>query len=520
MIKIKMLSMELYQKRRRGTARLIVLLIMFISTFFQFCSKYWEDHYDIREISVNKNMWEDISNEPRYSLFVNYMLKYKLDSLIRDSKPLTLFIPPDETLAAVQDTGNVIRKLLEYHISPFVFLIRNVNGQKQLLTQSKKYAMIRSSQHGHNYDEVQVTMESPLYLNGKYYELAEPATPKPNLYEVTEIYSQVIKEFIDLQDSVYLDLKASKPIGFDESGNTVYDSVTATVNLFEKYYFPVKEEFRTRAATMILFTQEQYISALDEMASRLGGSFFTHEDIPVSWQFDVLLPEMMEKGLFDNRLNYVDLMVDTLKSVTGDSVVIDHTNIDPLSIMECSNGVAYNYSNFSVPLDLYLNTIRVEGENLVDSIGAGRFAWKEEVTVTGTAVEPVRQTTLTESLVSVDLGRNFSGQYSVQFRFKDVWPARYRLLWRANYRPSGLFAVYINEDKVGEFDTYSLRSTVISVTGTRFSSSSSGFNRKDFWVENIDEFGDVAIRFEYLGTGFSSTNGFNIDYVELIPVIE
>jgi hypothetical protein len=519
MIKTKTLSMKLFLKRRR-TGRSIALLLIFISFFFQYCSKYWEDHYEVREISVDKNMWEDISNEPRYSLFVSYMQKYRLDSLIQDSRPLTLFIPPNESFQTVPDTGTVIRKLLEYHISPSVFLIHNVTSQKQLLTQSKKYVMIRSSQHGHIYDEVPVTMESPLYLNGKYYELEEPATPKPNLYEVTELYSQVIREFIDLQDSVYLDLTASKPIGFDESGNTVYDSVTATVNLFEKYYFPVKEEFRNKAATMILFTQEQYVSALDEMASRLGGSFFTHEDIPAGWQFDVLLPELMNKGLFDNRLEYLDLMVDTLKSVTGDSVIIDHTNIDPLSKLECSNGVAYKYSNFSVPVDLYLNRVRVEGENLVDSIGAGRFAWKQEVIVTGAVVEPVRQNTLTESLVSVDLGRNFSGQYSVQFKFKDIWPARHRLLWRANYRPSGLFAVYINETKIGEFDTYSLRSTVISVTGERFSPSSSGFNRKDFWVENIDEFGDVTIRFEYLGTGFSSTNGFNLDYVELIPFIE
>jgi hypothetical protein len=47
-----------------------------------------------------------------------------------------------------------------------------------------------------------------------------------------------------------------------------------------------------------------------------------------------------------------------------------------------------------------------------------------------------------------------------------------------------------------------------------------GFNRKDWWVENILDFGDVSIRFEYLGPGAQSTNGFNIDYVTLIPATE
>jgi hypothetical protein len=46
-----------------------------------------------------------------------------------------------------------------------------------------------------------------------------------------------------------------------------------------------------------------------------------------------------------------------------------------------------------------------------------------------------------------------------------------------------------------------------------------GFNRKDFWVENLTEFGDVTIRFEYLGPGSQENNGLNIDYVKLIPAI-
>ena len=201
-------------------------------------------------------------------------------------------------------------------------------------------------------------------------------------------------------------------------------------------------------------------------------------------------------------------------------MVIEHENIDPMSRLQCSNGLAYNYFDFSVPLDLYLNTIKVEGEDLVDSIGAGRFAWKEEVEVTGAIVEPVKLNTLYESMVNVDLGRRYGGEYSISFMLPDVWPARYRLLLRSSYRPSGVYAVYVNETLVGEFDTYSLRSSVISVTGERFAPSDNGLNMKDFWVEDITEFGDVTIRFEYLESGNATSNGFNLDYVELIPFIE
>jgi hypothetical protein len=124
-----------------------------------------------------------------------------------------------------------------------------------------------------------------------------------------------------------------------------------------------------------------------------------------------------------------------------------------------------------------------------------------------------------KSIVIVSFPRNYSGSYTVEFFFTNVFPMEYRLEWRANYRPSGIFAVYINDFKLGEFDTYSLRSSIISVTGQRFIPVE-GFNRKDWWVENLEDFGDVKIRFEYLGPGSQSTNGFNIDYVALIPAVE
>jgi len=50
----------------------------------------------------------------------------------------------------------------------------------------------------------------------------------------------------------------------------VYDSVTGVVNKFERDFFPVSQEFRSEAATFILFTQDQYLDALDQMALNLG----------------------------------------------------------------------------------------------------------------------------------------------------------------------------------------------------------------------------------------------------------
>jgi hypothetical protein len=209
-------------------------------------------------------------------------------------------------------------------------------------------------------------------------------------------------------------------------------------------------------------------------------------------------------------------------SVTGDTVVIDPSQINPDSRYECSNGLVYQYYEYTVDKDLYQGEIRIEGEDLVDSIGAGTFIWKEDVISSGLVVTPTKLAALEASrgaILNISFPRNYSGDYALEFEFKNVFPRKYRLLWKANYRPSGLFAIYINDQKIDQFDTYNLKQSVLSVTGERFFPEN-GYNKKDWWVENISEFGDVKIRLEYLGPGAVKSNGLNIDYLALIPEIE
>jgi hypothetical protein len=107
---------------------------------------------------------------------------------------------------------------------------------------------------------------------------------------------------------------------------------------------------------------------------------------------------------------------------------------------------------------------------------------------------------------------------------------RYRLEWGASYRPSGLYSVYVNDqllerkDRFGrtitEFDTYNLRQPVLSVDGVTRFLPSDNFNKVDYYVENVTDFGEVNIRFEYMDPGSASENGFNIDFVALVPAEE
>jgi hypothetical protein len=189
--------------------------------------------------------------------------------------------------------------------------------------------------------------------------------------------------------------------------------------------------------------------------------------------------------------------------------------------------------DFTVPKELYVGEIRMEGEDLIDSIGDNTFLWKSDVIITGSIASPEKQRTKDASegaLVNVNFPRKYEGEYSVEFQFTNVFPMRYRLEWRLSYRPSGLYAVYVNDqrlerkDRFGrtilEIDTYSLRNAVLSVDGVTRFVPNNNFNKVDYYVDHLTNFGDVKVRFEYLSPGEAQLNGFNIDYVALVPVEE
>jgi hypothetical protein len=449
------------------------------------------------------------------------------------SNSKTLFIPSNEAIkeyVSTADTTDFIRTI-KYHISVTFLQIRSVESKRKLLTLSDKYALIENHNNQYTYDGIEVIYSSNLFKDGKYYLISEVAKPKPNLYEFIKYNNSLIGEYIDDQDTIILDLEQSKPIDFDEQGQTIYDSVTIIKNLFEEKFFPVKQEFRERSATIIIPRITQYNQALDEMAQNLGGQYSTYQDIPEKWQLNVLIPILLNKGVYGGLLDSYDFFTKSkMQNIIGDSVLIDF-EIDPASKFICSNGITYEYASFSIEDSLYKGEKIIEAESLVDSIGFHRYTWNKSVKVSGrTDFQPtqlyVKDYASNDTVVDVSFETNFTGKYTVEITFTDIFPGEYQLIWRSNYRTSGVYAVYINGEKpldVGgiqhtEFDTYTLNGPIFSVILGKKFWPEKGFNQKDFLVTNLTEFGDVVLKLEYLRPGLGTDLGLNIDFVELIPM--
>ncbi|MFN2396662.1 MAG: hypothetical protein ABR597_13350, partial [Bacteroidales bacterium] len=124
---------------------------------------------------------------------------------------------------------------------------------------------------------------------------------------------------------------------------------------------------------------------LSEMALDLNIPGYTdYSDIPDIWQKNVLVPHLLEQGVFQNMLEPEAFMLkanqDTvkLKNILGDSIPIFYTPVDKVI---ASNGYSYNYQDFQIPDSLYKRTEKFEAEWLTDESGVNRYSWNERVIV-------------------------------------------------------------------------------------------------------------------------------------------
>jgi hypothetical protein len=508
------------------------IIFIFTSIFFVGCEeRVWNDHYYDQPETVDQNMWDVIQGEEQFSVYAGMIRDFNYDTLFLDNNPYTLFIPTNEALNAFLDTGSVTNNILDYHISQHFIQSVSISGKQKIQTLGEKFALFEKAGNEAALDGIPLEFESPLYRNGKYFTMESMAMPKPNLYEFFAVYNPVLRDYIDSQDSVVLDKELSRPIGFDEFGNTEYDTVSLTFNLFEEEFFPVSEEFRYKTATIVFPLEDDYNMALNEMAQSIGGDYQDHTDIPLKWQNEVLIPYLLDHGVFENMVEEYEFILspgeDTLKmkNILGDSVVIEY---EPADKVLCSNGYAYNYSSFRVPDTLFSGSYRQEGEWLLQRIGANSYAWNEEVTVISDISYPVVRELIpaasNDSILKVNFDKGYEGNYSVEFKIGSLFPRKYLMVVRTHMYVGGIFDIYVNDDDepVMTMDWYDYvrnREIWFSVTGKVYKPEGA-FNKFDCLIENDVAYGETTIRFVYTGSGNVQSNGLVIDYIDFLPYDE
>ena len=504
-----------------------ILVGIFILLIFG-CTKEWEDYYDVYPETVNENVWDAIQKNGQTSKFVQYLKESQLDTLFLSDISYTIFVPSNSAIDEYLSGASIDTTLLKYHIASHFIQSGNIQGKRKIQTLTSKFALFERVGADVNIDGITIKEESPLYLNGKFYILDKVAAPRPNLYQFYAETNPILGRYIDDQDSIILDKERSKPLGFNDKGETIYDTVSIIYNKFEYKYFPVKHEFRNATSTIVFPLAEDYNSALDVMAVSLGAGYTSHTDIPEEWQYNILIPHLLEQGVFLNMIEPEEFIweseLDTLKllNVLGDSVVI---NYKPTDKTICSNGYAYNYTNFEIPDSLYSGSTKLEAEWLTNETGVNKYAWNDSVKVrSDISISPLQELVLNASndtIVRVLFPKGYTGKYSVEFKSPSLFPRKYVMVVRTHMDIGGIYDIYVNDALVKTFDYYDYiryRGIMFSVTGSRYLPTGR-FNSFDMYVDNIHEYGKAKIRFEYKQPGAVLTNGLVIDYIDFLPAV-
>lgn len=507
----------------------LILMLGLAPGIITSCSKDWEEHYENYPQTVDGNIWDELQSDSRFSDFVSIINEAEMDTLFLSDNPYTILAPTNDAIAEYQGLDAFNETTLAYHFCSHFVNTSNINGKRQIQTLTEKFALYEKKGSEVFIDGEKVSEESPLYKNGRIFTMNRVMEPKPNLYEYYEYTNPVFTAYIDSQDTIIIDAEKSIPLGFDEYGNTVFDTVSEIGNKFEMEYFPIKHEFRTLSGTVVFPQEEDYQQALNIMAEALGGDYNDYTDIPLDWQEKTLIPHLLIHGVFLNRIEPEEFEwrtpTDTLKlmNILGDSVQITYVPIDQSL---CSNGYAYNYEEFIIPDSLYQGDIKMEAEDLLYSTGLNKYAWEEGVTVNSDiALSPLQELipeASNDSVVRVLFPPQYEGAFSVEFNSPTLFPRRYILEIGTHMDFGGIYDIYVNDELVETFDYYDYilgRGVIRSVTGDRFKPRGR-FNAFDMWVDNILEYGKARIRIEYTGPSFVANNGFVVDYFKFTPAPE
>jgi hypothetical protein len=410
-------------------------------------------------------------------------------------------------------------------------------GSDKLQTLDEKYVSFERYNNTSLFDGVPLEFESPLYRNGKYFVMENISKPRPNLFEYFAVTNPIFKSYILSLDSVILDKEESRPIGFNDEGQTIYDTVSVIYNEFEDQYFPIREEFRNKTATIVFPKAEDYNAALDVMAETIGDIYQDYKDIPTIWQTDVLIPYLLEHGVFENSLTEVDFVKtgapkDTLKlkNILGDSINIEYEVVDKFI---CSNGVAFNYKNFQIPDTLFNGAIRIEAEWYVEETGVNKYSWREKLTNVSSSKPfiPFADSipfASNDSILRVQFGPGYTGSFTLDLKIDNLFPRKYLMVVKSHRNFGGIYEVYLNNELIRTIDyhdffTSTYRYYYLSVTGDRiyYDNLHPEYVKWDAFATNTQPYGDATLTFKYIGPAETVlAPALLLDYIDFIPYNE
>lgn len=317
------------------------------------CQSEWDKHYLLDDNKTGENanatIWEYIAGNPAYSEFVALAKASGMDSVLTKDQQMTLWIPDNESMAAVagladEEKGALIRNHLNYTA---VKATRFADGQR-LKTLAAKNVYLTGNTGVWTIDHHAITPDVMYCNNGVIHEIKGVLTPRKNIFEhlatLGDEYSTVRDTILNSCVKTFRpDL--SFPLGVDDVGNTIYDSVFIYVSKWLAMG-DIREE--NEEFTMFLPDNEKIRKVYEEVRTYYPEIEAKDSLLINNWIYRALVYEGKIEDYTAKK---------SIKSAFGLEWRTDIQQVNTAARRELSNGYIYPVDYFRVPHFLFLKEV-------------------------------------------------------------------------------------------------------------------------------------------------------------------
>lgn len=343
------------------------MLTVMSASFLVSCDDSWTDHYKNSETKITNDQVVIVDVETQSYLesrddlseMYSFLKDNGIFETMNEKKQLhTLFMVLDKDFVSVDaEKSDYIAKS---HVTDISISPSNLYNGERILMWHGKYISVSIDTssvgstigsiaiNGIHVEQVIKTSDGYIYVLGKMIE-----TPQP-LYEVinglSDDYS-IFKGMVMEQNVLNFDKSNSKPIGVDNTGNTIYDSVFIITNpFFDTKSFDLTSESLT--ATVMIPSNEVINKAMADAKKKL-----------IDWEMtrdtNILKKWILEVAFF-NKLYTPDSIasITDISSIYGRQWRNTVQQVDTEKPIYMSNGIAYKVKWMKIPNNILMYRLK------------------------------------------------------------------------------------------------------------------------------------------------------------------
>jgi hypothetical protein len=239
-----------------------------------------------------------------------------------------------------------------YHANYLAFGMNDLRPGLRIQCLNNIYITIGSKDDGDYVNDAKI-LSSKKFKNGVVYEISELMRPRTNIFEFIQMLGDeysVIRDSILCNNTRLFDKANSIPIGVDQTGNTVYDSIFYISNpLFDKAN--INSEFNQ--FTLFLPDNnviDECLSTLKSQYALMGKTFLMKDTLlAINWIKDAIF----HNGVVSDYGSVLDL-----SSAFGKTWRTSVQSVDTENIEEMSNGRIYYVKKLKVPNNVIITRIK------------------------------------------------------------------------------------------------------------------------------------------------------------------